>query len=101
MTDYEPLDLSGWCNAGTAILGAQQAPALGRQTFHGLPFQIGGPDATGGDDRFLAFGSGGYDGPLRIPFGHTARRLIVAHRLLDSTLYEGGPVGETVAEYVI
>src|SRR4051794_4744835 len=101
MTDYEPLDLAGWCNAGTAILGTSQAPALGQQTFHGLPFQIGGPAAAGGADCFLAFGSGGYDTPLSIPVGRTARRLIVAHRLLESELYAGGPVGTTVAEYVV
>ena len=40
MIDYEPLDLAGWCNAGTAILGTKQAPQRGQKHFHGLTFQI-------------------------------------------------------------
>lgn len=101
MTDYEPLDLAAWCNADPTILGTQRAPALGQQTFHGLPFQIGRVDLAGDSAAFLAFGAGGYDAPLRIPVGRTARRLIVAHRLLESVLYEGGAVGTTVAEYAV
>lgn len=99
MADYEPLDLAGWCNVGVAALGAQQAPALGRQTYHGLPFQIGTADAAA--PCFLAFGDGGYAAPLRLPVGRAARTLIVAHRLLDSTLYQGTALGAPVATYTV
>jgi hypothetical protein len=101
MTDYEPLDLASWCNAAATILGTEHAPACGRQTFHGLPFQIGRPDSAGDAACFVAFGPGGYVAPLRIPVGRTARRLIVAHRLLETALYEGEPVGRPIAEYVV
>jgi hypothetical protein len=100
MIDYEPLDLTPWCNADAAILGTQHAPALGRQTFHGLPFQIGQAE-TGGTACLLAFGSAGQTAPLRLPIDRTARRLIVAHRLLDSALYAGEPLGKLVAEYAV
>lgn len=100
MRDYEPLDLTAWCNAGAAVLGTASPPAIGQQTFHGLLFQIGRADATG-DPSFLAFGDGGHTAPLRIPIGRTVRRLIVAHRLLDSALYEGAPLGRPIAEYAI
>ena len=101
MADYDPLDLTAWCNADAAILGTARPPALGRQTFHGLPFQIGRPEAASTAAAFLAFGEGGYAAPLTIPIGRAARRVIVAHRLLDSTLYEGGPVGTIVADYTL
>lgn len=100
MADYEPLDLSTWCNVGATVLGGQHAPALGRQTFHGLPFLIGPADASEAA-CFLAFGQGGHTTPLRLPVGRTARALIVAHRLLDSTLYEGAPLGREVATYTV
>lgn len=98
MNDYEPLDLTAWCNADATPLGASQTPARGQQTFHGLPFQIGDP-ASSSNACFVAFGPDGHTGSLRIPVGRTAHRLIVAHRLLDSALYQGAPLGAPVAEY--
>ncbi|MFN8515307.1 MAG: hypothetical protein U0841_22510 [Chloroflexia bacterium] len=86
MHDYEPLDLTAWCNADATLLGTSQTPARGPQSFHGLPFQIGDPDSAS-NACFVAFGPNGHTGSLRIPVGRTAHRLIVAHRLLDSSLY--------------
>ena len=48
MQDYEPLDLSALCNAGTELLGEDQDPPRGSQRFRGLPFQIGPGDAGDG-----------------------------------------------------
>ena len=42
MRDYQPLDLTRYCNVGTAFVGSDLQPPIGRQTFHGLPFEIGG-----------------------------------------------------------
>ncbi|MFN8540018.1 MAG: hypothetical protein U0232_21375 [Thermomicrobiales bacterium] len=98
MHDYEPLDLTAWCNADATLLGTSQTPARGPQSFHGLPFQIGDPDSAS-NACFVAFGPNGHTGSLRIPVGRTAHRLIVAHRLLDSSLYSGAPLGAPVAEY--
>lgn len=98
MTDYEPVDLTVWCNAGPALLG-DDTP-LGVQTFHGLPFQIGAHRPTPTGPCFIHGGDGGCADPLRIAIGRTAHRVIVAHRLLESSLYEGGPLGEVVADYV-
>ena len=98
MPDYEPLDLSSWCNAGLEAVGDGHPPPVGRQSFHGLPFLIGadGKD-TGG--RCLIALDGSKDG-LTLPVNKTAQRIIFAHRLLESDLVEGGDLGKLVAEYV-
>jgi hypothetical protein len=99
MSDYEPVDLSALCDAGQEILGAQPPAAVGRQTFQGLPFLIGNP--AGDDSRcFLGFGAGLRSDPQRIPLARRAHRVVVAHRLLDSDLEEGGIPGKQVADYV-
>ena len=41
MKDYRPLDLSKRCNCGIKVFGDRKPP-LGSQSFHGLPFVIGG-----------------------------------------------------------
>ncbi len=95
MSDYEPLDLSLVCNAGLSALGENVRAPVGQQTFHGLPFQIG---ASGSGPCFIAF-----DGKAKgvtIPIGKTVRWVIVAHRLLESDLLEGGLPGKVIAEYV-
>ena len=40
MNDYEPIDLSEWCNSGTEVLPEDEEPLTGSQTFQGLP--VGG-----------------------------------------------------------
>ena len=100
MADYQPLDISSLCNAGLAILGEQGQAPTGRQSFHGLPFLIGHPEKDNGT-CFLGCGTGLRMEPLTIPVGLTAQRVIVAHRLLESNLEDGGPLGKLVAEYLI
>jgi hypothetical protein len=97
MTDYEPVDLSRWCNAPVGLLaGGDESPvALGRQTLRGLPFLIGS-DGAGG--RVLLAPAD--IGDVTVPIGKTAKRVIFAHRLLESKVPDGGPLGATVAEYV-
>jgi hypothetical protein len=96
MNDYQALDLTAWCNAGLEVLGADAQAVLGRQTFHGLPFQIGAAQAGG--KCFID--SGGTAAPICIPIQQPAYHIVVAHRLLESRLEQGGALGEPVAEYV-
>lgn len=98
--DYEPLDLVSWCNADARLLGDSAQPALGALTFHGLPFQVGTESSGKGARCFLACGRGLRSEPLRLPLGKTARRVIFAHRLLESDLAEGGEIGKIIATYV-
>ncbi|HLZ10499.1 MAG TPA: CehA/McbA family metallohydrolase, partial [Chloroflexota bacterium] len=97
MTDYAPLDLSEHRNAGLDLIEANQAAPLGDQCLRGLPFQIGHDPAR----CFVAFGDGVRSEPLKIAIDRAARHVLVAHRLLDSPILEGGPVGNLVATYVI
>ena len=92
MSDYEPLDLSAWCNAGIDVLGKGAVAPVGPQTFRGLPFQIGTAQADESGRRFMALG--GSSGSVTVPINKTARHVIFAHRLL-----EGGELGVPVAEY--
>ena len=79
MPDYQPLNLSSLCNVGAEIIGENVTPAMGTQTFHGLPFQIG---VEG--NCFLGFGNEINTEPAVIPLNATPKRIIVAHRLLES-----------------
>ena len=94
MADYEPLDLSKWCNEGASLLGDEEG-AKGPQTFRGLPFLVGG---SSGDNCLIALS--GSDESVTIPIGRKADRVIFAHRMLESELPKGGPLGIEVAEYV-
>jgi hypothetical protein len=96
--DYEALDLTTLCNAGADLTG--DSSPIGCQRFHGLPFQIGPAEATAEQACFVARGGRFGCEPVRVPVGKTARTVVVAHRLLESELYKGGPLGATVAEYI-
>src|SRR3954469_1576609 len=100
MPDYQPLDLSSFCNAGPELFGTETPAAVGEQRFHGLPFRIGAE--TAGGNRYIGFGSGERleVDPITIPLGQTARRVLFAHAALETRIPEGGPVGVAVAEYV-
>ena len=95
MRDYQPIPLSDLCNVGADILGEQATPAIGSQTFHGLPFQIGEGTAC-----FLGFGDSINTESLRVPIAAKPRRVIVAHRLLETHIFEGEPIGKHIANYV-
>ena len=94
MADYQPLDLSTLCNAGLEVLGANVDAPLGKQAFRGLPFLVN----ADGSKCFIALNDA--SGNVTIPVNQSARRLIIAHRLLESDLMEGGALGKPVADYV-
>ena len=68
MPDYQPLNISSLCNVAAEILGENTNPAIGEQTFHGLPFQIGVDDHC-----FLGFGNGASMEPTTIPLNADSR----------------------------
>ena len=90
MTDYEPLDLSGYCNAGTSVLGLGDL-RLGPQLLRGLPFQV----AEGPQRCCIA----PCEGPVRIDVGRPARYVIFAHRQLRSPSSDAESLGCHVADY--
>jgi hypothetical protein len=95
MAGYETVTLESVCNAGVEALedAAGHLP-LGQVTLRGLPFLIG--SITPSKERcFVVPGS-----PVSIDVGRTARRVIVAHRLLKPGASAGHGVGSAVADYV-
>lgn len=95
MPGYEPVDLSAVCNAGVDALGGEPgAVPLGRVDLRGLPFQVG-PEPPSAERCFLLPGV-----PVPAGIGRLARRVIVAHRLLEPGAPAGHAAGQTVAEYV-
>ena len=94
MADYQPLDLSSLCNAGLEVLNEKTNAPLGDQLFRGLPFRVNDDPAN----CFIA--SDKISGSVTIPINSSATGLILAHRLLESDLMEGGPLGIPVADYV-
>ena len=98
MADYEPLDISAHCNAGAGVLGEDSGFEPGAQDLRGLPFQVGdgaNPDA----DCLIALD--GKSGGVTIPIGKPAHRVVFAHRMMESVLHSGGPLGAAVAGYVL
>ena len=94
MADYEPIDLTSHLNGGLDVLGADATADIGPRHFRGLPFAIG-------DDTSSCFISlDGDSDPVAVPVGRPAFRIIFAHRLLNSDIDGGGPVGVHVADYV-
>ena len=95
MPSYEPVDLSVACNAGIEVLGDEPGDVpLGRVDLRGLPFLIG-PEPPAAERCFLMPGA-----PAPVAIGRLARRVIVAHRLLEPGAPAGHAVGQLVAEYV-
>ena len=95
MPSYEPVDLSAVCNAGVDVLGDEPGDVpLGRVDLRGLPFLIG-PEPKSAERCFLLPGV-----PAQVGIGRNARRVIVAHRLLEPGAPAGHAVGQAVAEYV-
>ena len=93
MPSYEPVDLSAACNAGVAVLGGEPGDVrLGRVDLRGLPFLIGS-EPPSAERCFLL-----PDAPVSVPIGRLARRVIVAHRLLEPGAPAGHAVGQAVAD---
>ncbi len=95
MNDYQPLDLSAWCNAGLDVLGEDPTAPIGQQVFRGLPFLVGSQDSS---NCYIALD--GTMAGVTIPIHQLAHNVIFAQRLLGSNLPEGGPLGVLVADYV-
>ena len=92
---YRPIDLSTYCTAGVELLGGGFEPKLGERILQGIPFHI-----AQGSRAFIAFGPELRQEPVTVPIASAAYAVVVAHRLLDSQLMAGGPVGTAVAEYI-
>ena len=104
MVDYEPIALGRLCNVAASFTKPHLAdPALGSQTYHGLPFTIGPerPRAGGGRCLIGFDDKSGLADAITIPIRRTGQWLIFAHALLQTDLWRGGPVGEVVAHYVV
>ncbi|HET6387321.1 MAG TPA: hypothetical protein VFJ58_28350, partial [Armatimonadota bacterium] len=95
MLEYEPIDLSPFCNAGPEMIKCDCQPRIGAQTFQGLPFEIGGEGAR----CFIAFGPDLVSKPVRVPIEKPANWVIFAHRIFNSRLHEGDPPGRVYASY--
>ena len=95
MKDYEPISLTDLCNVSTEIIGENATPSVGAQTFHGLPFDI-----AEGANCFLGFGEGVNTAPIQVSIGASPKRVIFVHRLLESRIPEGEPIGRLIANYV-
>src|SRR3984957_16299750 len=95
MPSYEPVDLSGACNAGVDVLGDEPGdPPLGRASLRGLPFLIGSQPPSAQRCYLLP------SAPVSVGIGWLAQRVIVAHRLLEPGGPAGHAVGQHVADYV-
>jgi hypothetical protein len=95
MASYEPVDLSAVCNAGVGVLGDEPGDVpLGKADLRGLPFLIGSAQPSA--ERCFLLPSV----PTSAGIGRLARRVIVAHRLLEPGALAGHAVGLTVADYV-
>ena len=101
MKDYQPLDLSEFCNAGLEVF-EQNSTGPGNVKSHPHyycpPFIIGSTEARNSDRLFIAFDH--TTGNVTIPINQRVRRIIMAHCLLESNLMEGGSLGNPIADYV-
>ena len=95
MQDYQPISLSALCNVGTEIIGENATPGIGTQTLHGLPFEIADVEKC-----FLGFGEGVNTDPIQVSISASPKRVIFVHRLLESRIPEGEPIGRLIANYV-
>src|SRR4029077_12376894 len=68
-------------------------PKVGRLDLRGLPFEIG----TDESHCFVVLGRG-YEAEATIPINSRTSSLVFAHRLVESPILSGGPVGAAVVE---
>jgi len=88
MGDYEALDLGRWWNAGYERWAESNRPASGEVMLRGLPFRFGAEDASAPQVLVLS----AVDGAVNVPIGRAAKRIIVAHVLLEAGCAPGAPV---------
>ena len=97
MSDYQPLDISHWCNEDLSAFGDHDAPT-GLQSLRGLPFLFGSDARAESSKCLIALGV--ENESLTIPVNQQAFQVIFAHRLLETELSTGGSLGTQAAEYV-
>lgn len=95
MTDYEPINLGQYCNTGIEVYG-ENIPKTGSQLFHGLPFEIGSGDPS---SAFIGYAPDLAGEPVRVRVGKSARVILFAHAVLNSSIDQGEPAGSIVATY--
>ena len=95
MKDYEPLDLSTVYNVGVELFEDGDPPPTGLQSFHGIPFLMGG----GEGDSQAVIALNDRTTSVVIPVGSTAHRLLFAHRLTEWDSTRPEHAGQEVAEY--
>lgn len=113
--EYEPLDLSTFCNAGESLYRYYRGrsggtylnkrdvpPPSGEQHFHGIPFLVGS-SAPNPERLCLAFGAaeGLYQQAVTLPVDRSASYLIFAHALLSTELWTGAPLARVVATITV
>lgn len=99
MSGYRIVNIDPWCNVSSDWDDKEVSIPAGHQTLRGLPFRIGKEsDKT---SHFVGFGKGGHREPIEVPLACSAQWLIFAHRLSESHIYDGDPVGKLVATYRI
>jgi len=92
--EYRPLDLNGLYNRPTTLLEDPHEVSLGARTLHGLPFSFA--DAAAAHTLLLL---DEHHPSASLPLDSQAQWLVFAHAVLETDLYEGGPVGMPCAEY--
>ena len=124
MPEYEPINISLWCNAGLEVMPKERVPGpvipdaaplnpepnsegsshpspenpLGEQIFRGLPFQIGTVTSPKSSSCLISLNSS--DSSIDIKVSKEAHHVIFAHRLLETNIPENGPIGIHVADYI-
>ncbi len=91
MTDYQPLDISNFCNADLSLVEGEPEPSAGLQSFRGLPFLVGAEGTSSGDQCLVRLQPGH---GVTVTVGSTAHNVVFAHRLLDA-----GDVGAQIGSY--
>ena len=86
MTDYEPLEIGGVCNAGPSLL-ADEHVETGPQRFLGIPFLIGGGGA--GESCFIKLS--GSSGAVTVPIGTAGARAGVRPPAVEVRSSQGRP----------
>ena len=71
MQDYQPLNLTQFCNVGTEFIREEAQPLIGKQTWQGLPFTVGSTKPNPAC-CFIGFDSR-EDASVTIPVGAAAR----------------------------
>jgi hypothetical protein len=78
-------------------MGPTEVAGAGPTRLRGLPFLLGRHSGEG--TQYLVFGEGHTEDPVEMEVNRPACWVIFAHRLLESHIAEGEPVGRRVASY--